>query len=141
MFPPGFRIKSKRVLSIINFDNICLNKFTDFQRILINYIYNLRTVNYDKLQNVFGEQVPLTIKGLINKNVIRSDYIVDSTKIKSKYIKHVRLSQNIISNYKDLLIKKLYRSPKKKVLFYALLFNCKMYFISCNCVLENYLQK
>ena len=77
----------------------------------------------NKLQNVFGEQVPLTIKGLINKNIIRSDYIVDSTKIKSKYIKHVRLSQNIISNYKDLLIKKLYRSPKKKVLFYALLSN------------------
>lgn len=123
MFPPGFRIKSKRVLSIINFDNICLNKFTDFQRIIINYIYNRGTVNYDKLQNVFGEQVQLTIKGLINKNLIKSDYLVDCTKIKSKYIKYVRLSQNIIPNYKDLLIKELKRSPKKKILLYALLSN------------------
>ena len=117
MFPTGFRIKSKRVLSIINFHKICLNNFTDFQRIIINYINNRRIVSYDKLQNAFGEQVPLTVKGLINNNVIKSDYIVDSTRIKSKYIKYVRLAQNVISNYKDLLLEQIKRSPKKKVLF------------------------
>ena len=123
MFPPGFRIKSKRVLSIINFHKICLNNFTDFQRIIINYINNRRIVSYDKLQNAFGEQVPLTVKGLINNNVIKSDYIVDSTRIKSKYIKYVRLAQNVISNYKDLLLEQIKRSPKKKVLLDALLSN------------------
>ena len=60
---------------------------------------------------------------LVNNNVIKSDYIVDSTRIKSKYIKYVRLAQNVISNYKDLLIEQIKRSPKKKVLLDALLSN------------------
>ena len=123
MFPPGFRIKSKRVLSINNFENISLNKFTEFQQIIIKYIYNRKIVNYERLQNVFGEQVPLTVKALTSSNTVKSDYIIDSTKIKSKYIQYVRLSQNTISNYKDLLINELKRSPKKKTLLDVLLRN------------------
>ena len=120
MFPPGFRIKSKRILSIINYDSICFDNFTDFQRIIINYIHSRGDVNYNKIQKVFGEQAPLTIKGLISNNIIKSKYFIDNSNIKPKLIKYVKLSQDLFSNYQDLLIKEIEKTPKQKVLIEAL---------------------
>jgi len=120
MFPPGFRIKSKRILSIINYDSICFDNFTDFQRIIINYIHSRGDVNYNKIQKVFGEQVPLTIKGLISNNIIKSKYFIDNSNIKPKLIKYVKLSQDVFFNHQDLLMKEIEKTPKQKVLIEAL---------------------